>query len=75
MKSVVALISLGISLSAAVTQDWVARSNENARLALEPLARFAPEGAGQLGLEGYDEGVLDLKPNLTERTLTENRKC
>src|SRR4051812_39261076 len=52
---------------------WVARSNENAKLALESLAKFSPESAARLGLEGYDEGVADLKPNLTERRISASR--
>jgi len=46
---------------------WVAKSDGNARLVLEALARFNPEGAGRLGLEGYDEQVVDLKPGVYER--------
>jgi hypothetical protein len=61
-------------VSFAAAPPWVARSNENAKVALEPLAKFGPESAAQLGLEGYDEGVVDLKPNLTERTLTAERE-
>jgi Bacterial protein of unknown function (DUF885) len=46
---------------------WIARSDANARLILETFARFGPEGAGRLGLEGYDEQVLDLQPRIFER--------
>jgi hypothetical protein len=46
---------------------WVTRSDENARVLLDGQARFGPEGAAQAGLEGYDEQVLDLKPDRDER--------
>jgi hypothetical protein len=46
---------------------WVLRSDENARALLEILARFNPEGAGQLGVEGLDEVVFDLKPDREPR--------
>ena len=46
---------------------WVARSDENARVLLDVQARFSPEGAGQLGLDGYDDQVFDLKPDRDQR--------
>ncbi|MGH9658543.1 MAG: hypothetical protein ACRD96_08360 [Bryobacteraceae bacterium] len=46
---------------------WVARSNENAKLLLDVTARFFPEGAAQLGLEGLDERIMDLSPGAPER--------
>src|SRR5438477_11271575 len=42
--------------------EWIQRSNANAAVLLEVLARFAPEQAGQFGLPGLDEQVLDLRP-------------
>ncbi|MFI5184181.1 MAG: DUF885 domain-containing protein [Vicinamibacteria bacterium] len=47
---------------------WIERSDANARLVLEVSARFSPESAGRLGIEGLDEMVLDLKPQVYERT-------
>jgi hypothetical protein len=49
------------------TQAWVKESNENARILLESIAQFAPEFASQLGVEGYDDQVTDLKPRTYER--------
>jgi uncharacterized protein (DUF885 family) len=51
----------------AQVDDWVERSNENAQILLDIFARFAPEGAGQLGVSGLDEEVFDLGPRTTER--------
>jgi len=54
--------------SAKTAPAWIARSDANARLVFEVLARFSPEEAGELGVDGYDEQVLDLKPGVFERS-------
>lgn len=59
-------------IALAATPAWVDRSNEHAKVALSPIGTFSPEDAAQLGLDGYDEGVLDLKPGLTERVIKAN---
>jgi uncharacterized protein (DUF885 family) len=51
----------------AQADDWVERSNANAQILLDIFARFAPEGAGQLGVSGLDEEVFDLGPRVIER--------
>ncbi len=50
------------------TPSWVERSNENAQVLLTVMAKFSPEGAGQLGVEGLDEEIADLKPGISERS-------
>jgi hypothetical protein len=47
---------------------WVQRSDESADRVLAVLARFNPEGAGDLGISGLDEEILDLKPGFNERS-------
>ncbi len=66
---VAALLALAWStaVSAATPPSWVARSDENAQVLLEVMARFGPEGAGELGIPGLDEEVFDLKPGFQER--------
>ncbi len=49
------------------TPEWVERSNAIAYHLLESSARFAPEFSGQMGVEGFDEDVFDLRPRLYER--------
>ena len=46
---------------------WVARSNADAQVLLDTQARFYPENASQLGLPGYDDKVVDLKPDVDAR--------
>jgi hypothetical protein len=36
---------------------WVTKSNENAQLLLDLYARYSPEGAGALGVQGLDEKI------------------
>ncbi|HEX9637093.1 MAG TPA: DUF885 domain-containing protein [Acidobacteriota bacterium] len=66
---------LGAALPAAATAPassaWVERSNQNAQLLLEVLARFNPETAGQIGVSGLDTEIIDLKPRLVERFVAE----
>jgi hypothetical protein len=49
------------------TPEWVQRSNEMAYHLLESSAQFAPEFSGQMGVDGYDEDVFDLRANLYQR--------
>src|SRR5258708_36551293 len=67
LKWMAALVAAAVLQAA--TPAWVARSNENAQILLDPIARFAPEAAGSLGVNGLDEQILDLKPGLRERAL------
>ena len=55
------------SLAADKVPPQVERSNQNAQLLLEVFSRFAPEGAGRLGVNGLDEQIFDLKPSLAAR--------
>lgn len=51
------------------TPEWVQRSNDIAYKVLESQAKFAPEFAGQSGVDGYDEEIFDLRENLYERQI------
>jgi hypothetical protein len=55
--------------AAAAEEDWVAKSNENAQVVLEVLAKFSPEGAASIGVEGLDEEISDLGEGIYERGL------
>jgi hypothetical protein len=52
----------------AADADWIAESNRHAQMLLEITARYSPESAASLGVEGYDEHVFDLKPGSVERS-------
>lgn len=64
------LLCLASTLAIAATEPpaWVRESNEHAKVALDVVVKFSPEGATQLGVEGYDDQVVDLKPKLFERS-------
>jgi len=49
--------------------DWVKKSNQNARLMVELMAKLQPEAASQFGVEGYDDQISDLAPGFVERQL------
>ncbi len=47
--------------------SWVAKSNAAAQPLLEAIAQFHPEFASRVGVAGYDDKVVDLKPGSEER--------
>ncbi|HEU0108033.1 MAG TPA: DUF885 domain-containing protein [Vicinamibacteria bacterium] len=54
---------------------WIVKSDAHADVPLKVAARFFPEGAGQIGVSGLDEQVLDLQPQLFERTQAANKEA
>ncbi len=54
---------------ASAASDWVARSNENAEVLLDVMARFNPEQAGFFGVDGFDEQVFELPLDLNAQTI------
>lgn len=54
--------------AASTQQTWLQRSNENAKLLLQAVARFEPETGSELGVAGVDEQIVDLKPGVNERS-------
>ncbi|SFF30375.1 Uncharacterized conserved protein, DUF885 familyt [Fontimonas thermophila] len=71
MRPVLALLSvlvLSWSTGVAGAPAWVEESDRNAAVLLDVMAQFAPETAGQIGVDGYDEKVLDLGPEVYERS-------
>lgn len=51
----------------AAESSWIEASNRNAQVLLEIAARYNPEGAASLGVDGHDSEVFDLKPRNFER--------
>src|SRR5690348_4213789 len=48
---------------------WVRKSNADATALMNVLAQFNPEFASSFGLPGYDTKVIDLKPNVDQRSI------
>jgi uncharacterized protein (DUF885 family) len=64
-RLVVTLVLAGFAVAAsAAEQAWVARSNANAQLLLQITARYSPESASGLGVDGYDEAISDFSRDL-----------
>jgi hypothetical protein len=50
------------------SRSWIEESNKNAQLLLSVEARYAPEGAGSLGVTGLDDKISIPAPDLGERS-------
>lgn len=77
ISRLVALAASIIVLSALPAQaqdDWVENSNAHSQIVLEAFARFNPEAAGSLGVDGLDEEILDLREGLYERDLADSER-
>jgi hypothetical protein len=73
-KILTGLLCLPLVISSALAQDWVEESNEYTQVVLKAQVQFQPEGGSSLGMSEFDEQVIDLAPNLFERTTAEDRK-
>ena len=70
-SSLVGLLPPVASAQAPAKPSWVAKSDAHAKVLVDVLARFGPEGASQFGVEGLDKEILDLKPGRQERVQKE----
>ncbi|MCM2270032.1 MAG: DUF885 domain-containing protein, partial [Thermoanaerobaculia bacterium] len=52
---------------AAGSPGWVERSNANAQVLLDIQAKYGPEGAARIGIEGLDEAIRQLPLDLNAR--------
>ncbi len=70
-RAMTVFATLGFLAGTAQAGDttWVDESNEHAQVVLAAFAELAPEGAGNLGVDGLDEAITDLSPGLHERTV------
>lgn len=55
------------SRSIAAEADWVNQSNRNAQILLDIVARYGPEDASSIGVQGHESEVMDLRPRNSER--------
>ncbi len=67
-----AMLSLCAAVSAA-EPAWVTKSNANAKLVLNVMAKYSPESASGLGVDGYDEQITDLSRDHFEQTNKDTR--
>ena len=68
LRALTTIFALLLLLPGARAADWIAESNEHARLVLDNLAKYSPEGAGGLGVDGLDEQIFDLRAGIYERS-------
>lgn len=68
---IVARFVIGNAVNAAEA-DWIARSNEHSQVVLASMAKYMPEGAGSLGVDGLDEAIRDLGPGIYERGMADS---
>jgi hypothetical protein len=68
VQKLVAIIAIGLlgAVAQAAELPWVTRSNENSKLLLTVVAKYGPESASQLGVDGYDEAITDFSRDLYE---------
>ena len=64
----VALAAAGSAQADTKAPTWIERSNADSKVMLEVLARFNPEFASQVGVPGFDDKVIDLKPDVDARS-------
>ncbi|MEA3177750.1 MAG: hypothetical protein QOI59_1273, partial [Gammaproteobacteria bacterium] len=66
-----ALIAAGAfassAFAAATPPDWIVESNKQAAALLQENAKYSPESASAIGVDGYDTEVFDAKPHTVER--------
>ena len=58
-----------VNSAQAADTSWIEESNKHAQVLLDLLAKYGPESAASLGVEGHDAEVFDLKPDLVERNI------
>ena len=63
------LASTSISSQPRAPQPWVSQSNQHAKVLLDVVARLSPEGAGQIGVDGYDDAITDISPGFEDRSI------
>ena len=64
----VALAAAGSAQADTKTPTWIERSNADSKVMLDVMAKFNPEFASQVGVPGFDDKVIDLKPDVDARS-------
>lgn len=72
MKAI--LLFLTCCALVAAEPEWVRKSNENAKLLLELNAKYFPESASRVGVEGFDEEISDMSRDLFDVIQADRQK-
>lgn len=68
----ITLIAFLLSFQNSYTQDtpkWVAESNRHTKVLLDIISKYNPETAAALGVDGFDDQIIDLSAGFSERYL------
>ena len=68
------MLALLVSVAQASDSSWVEKSNAHAQIVLEAVAKFNPESAASIGVDGLDEEIIDLRSGLYERELASSQE-
>jgi hypothetical protein len=63
------LLTSLVAAPSTAAEGWVAKSDENAQVLVEIMARFAPEQAGFFGVAGLDEEVFRLPEDINRQQI------
>lgn len=64
----VSLVAVGSAHAETKSPAWIERSNTDAKVLLDVMAKFNPEFASQIGVPGFDDKVVDMKPDVDTRS-------
>jgi Bacterial protein of unknown function (DUF885) len=68
VSALIAASALASASARAATQpQWIVESNKQAAALLEEVAKYNPEQAAAIGVEGHDADVFDAKPHTVQR--------
>ncbi len=62
------LVSAAFAAAPTDAPDWITKSNANAQVLLDVLAKFSPEFASSTGIPGFDDQVADLSLDARDRS-------
>jgi len=65
------LAALAIVPPIVADEGWVERSNANTELLLALQAKYGPEGAARIGVDGYDEAISQFPLDLNQRIVAD----
>ena len=61
VTSLITTLGLASAVYAASTPDWIVESNKQAAALLDENAKYNPESASAIGVDGHDAEVFDAK--------------